>query len=498
MNALTRTNTAAPVRRRLLLVNPLNNLCAITNTGDNGWNQFRIWKPLGLAVLAARTPPEWEVEIVDENLGVPDYEAMPAPDLVGISAFTSQANAAYALSARFRARGVPVVMGGVHATMRTEEAASRVDSVVTGEGDDVWEEVLRDVDRGALKPLYHGGHADMARVLPARHDLLAEGYAFGSLQVSRGCPLNCSFCSVTEFNGRRLRSRPIESVIEELGKISEPLLLITDDNLIGTSKRQIARAKELFRAMIAAPTVKHWMGQVTINFADDDELMELAARAGCFGVLIGFESPTAEGLRELKKSFNRRNGRDLRASVQRIQRHGMIVAGSFALGLDCDRRGIGRRIASAGRHYGLDVINTLFLTPLPGTRLFRQLEAEGRLVANDFPADWKYYTFTYPVSRFQHLSWPDAAREMADVNRHFYAFPLIARRVLRTVWRSRALLGAMVSLVTNLSYRFNRQLESRAFSGMEAERQRRPRRRDEPEAGPQQVPIRVPAGGARR
>jgi radical SAM superfamily enzyme YgiQ (UPF0313 family) len=451
------------------LINPINQMVSITNTEDNVWNQLRIWKPLGLLMLAGRTPPDWEVEVVDENLGVPDYEARPLPDLVGISAFTSQANAAYTLATRFRRLGVPVVMGGVHSTMRTEEALEYVDTVVTGEGDDVWEELLEDARRGALKQLYHGGHADMSKVRPARHDLLPRGYAFGSLQVSRGCPLNCSFCSVTQFNGRRLRSRPIDEVVEEMCQIREPLVLLVDDNLIGTSKRQIAYAKELFRAMAAAKHGKGWMGQVTINFADDEELLELAFKAGCFGMLIGFESPTEEGLTELNKTFNTRHGRDLRASVRMIQRHHMIVAGSFALGLDVDRVGIGRQIAAAAHSYNLDVLNTLFLTPLPGTRLFKQLEAEGRLIANNFPEDWQYYTFTYPVSRYKHLAPPEAVQEMREVNCGFYNFPRILHRVSRVLWRTGNPLGTLVSLTTSMSYRFNRSLEADSWNPSSSE-----------------------------
>jgi radical SAM superfamily enzyme YgiQ (UPF0313 family) len=451
-------------RLHLLLINPVNELVAITNTEDNAWNEGRIWKPLGLLVLAGRTPPEWEVEVIDENLGAPDYEAMPLPDLVGISAFTSQANAAYALAARFRRRGVKVMMGGVHATMCTEEALEHVDTVVTGEADDVWEGVLADARRGTLQRLYHGGYADMSKVRPARHDLASSGYLFGSLQVSRGCPLDCSFCSVTAFNGRRVRRRPIPEVVEELTRIREPLVLIVDDNLIGTSKRQIAYSKDLFRAMAKTRHGKAWMGQVTINFADDEELLELAFKAGCFGVLIGFESPTVEGLGELDKTFNIRHGRDLRESVRRIHRHHLIVAGSFALGLDVDRVGIGREIAAAGHRYGLDVVNTLFLTPLPGTRLFTQLQAEGRLVADNFPSDWRYYTLTYPVSRYKHLDWQEAAREMHEVNCSFYNFPRILQRFSRAIWRIGNPIGAVVSLTTNLSYRFNRSLDATALA----------------------------------
>lgn len=457
-------------RPRVLLINPVNELVAITNTKSNWFNRFRVWKPLGLMVLAGRTPAEWDVEIVDENTGVPDYSQIARPDLVGISAFTSQANAAYELAAKFKAMGVPVVLGGVHATMRLQEAQERVDTVVTGEGDDVWGQVLEDARRGVLKRVYEGGHADMSRVPAARHDLLPNEYFFGSMQVSRGCPLNCNFCSVTVFNGKRLRSRPIESVIEEMRSVSEKHILIVDDNLIGTRKDQIRYAKELFRAMARAKLGKRWMGQVTINFADDEELLDLAAAAGCFGMLIGFESPYPEGLRELKKMFNTSGSRDLAASVRRIKDHGIMVAGSFALGLDIDHKGIGRQIADTAHGYGIDILNTLFLTPLPGTRLFARMEKEGRLVADNFPEDWKYYTLTHPVAKYEHLNWRDAVEEMADVNRYFYSFPRLIKRLADALWRTRRPYSLVVGLGTGLSYRFNRGLEAKAAAQMDLSR----------------------------
>jgi radical SAM superfamily enzyme YgiQ (UPF0313 family) len=170
--------------------------------------------------------------------------------------------------------------------------------------------------------------------------------------------------------------------------------LVVDDNLIGTRTGHIARAKDLFRAMAKANLQKEWVGQATINFADDEELMALASKAGCRGVFIGFESPSPEGLLELGKKFNLLKGRDIRASVRRIQRHNIMIVGSFIIGLDVDQSGIGERIADMASHYGLDNLNALFLTPLPGTRLWDQMKADGRLPLNVFPEDWKYYTLT--------------------------------------------------------------------------------------------------------
>jgi len=449
----------------LYLINPRSPLVSVVR--KSRWSKYRVWKPLGLLVLAGLTPPEWQITIIDENLSVPDYESLSRPDLVGITAFTSQANRAYELAGKFRKRGVPVVMGGVHATTCLEEAMARVDSVVTGEAESVWGQVLRDARQGVLRPVYAGQHVNMKDVPPARNDLLVNGYAFGSIQTTRGCPLDCSFCSVSVLNGKRYRQRPIEKVVEELRTIREKLVLIVDDNLIGTSAKHIARAKNLFRAMIRARLGKKWICQATINMADDEELLALAAKAGCKGVFIGFESPTEEGLAEVGKKFNILNGRDFRASVRRMQSHSISVVGSFIMGLDADEPGIGKRIADTARRYGLDLLNVLFLTPLPGTRLWHRMKLEGRIAADLFPEDWKYFTLCFPVARYKHLSWASILQEMDTCNRGFYSLRGIAHRVCSSLWRRPDLLLAIVS---NLSFRHNVRTDRELYRKLDVSR----------------------------
>lgn len=449
---------------RLTLINPFNPLVSLANVKENRWNHYRVWKPLGLLVLAGLTGPEWDVTIVDENLSVPDYSAMPRPDLVGITAFTSQVNRAYEVASVFQEMGVPVVMGGIHATMRLEEAMEHVDCVVTGEAESIWATVLEDVRLGRLQATYAGGQVDMSHSPPARNDLLTKGYAFGSIQTTRGCPLNCSFCSVSAFNGQQYRHRPIAHVISEMATIREKWVLVVDDNLVGTNSAHRERAKELFRAMIEAGLNKRWVAQVTINFADDEELMTLAAKAGCHGVFIGFESPTAQGLAEVGKKFNLLKGRDLKRSVRRIHRHNILVVGSFIMGLDTDGPGIGRQIAAAARSYGVDCLNALFLTPLPGTRLWDQMDAQGRIAADDFPGDWQYYTLGYPTAHYKHFSWDDILEEMRSCDSKFYSLREIFRRFLHNALGRRR---PILSLISSLSYRYNARLAHRAFEAFD-------------------------------
>ena len=450
---------------RLYLINPSNPLVSIVKVKQGHWNRYCVWKPLSLMVLAGLTPSDWEISIFDENLGAPDYQAIPRPDLVGITAFTSQANRAYEISNHFRRSGVPVVMGGIHATMCSDEVMARVDSVVTGEAESVWPQVLEDAKHGRLNSRYDGGLADIKDIPFARHDLATGGYACGAIQTTRGCPLNCNFCSVTAFNGAQYRQRPIPDVVREFKSIREKHVLVVDDNLVGTRPEHIARAKELFRAMARANLGKHWIAQASINFTDDEELLGLASKAGCSGVFIGFAPPSPEGLRELGKKFNPLNGRDFRASVQRIQQHHILVAGSFVIGLDIDEPGIGKRISEVAHRYGLDNLNTLFLTPLPGTRLWDQMKSEDRITLNSFPENWKYFTLTFPVAKYQNLSLDGIIEEMISCDRDFYSVPRILSRVWSNLWQRRE---PMISLVGNLSYRRNLQLNYAAYAGFKS------------------------------
>jgi radical SAM superfamily enzyme YgiQ (UPF0313 family) len=439
----------------LYLINPFNPVISITKTKESRWNKYRVWKPLGLLVLAGMTPSEWEIQVIDENLGVMDYDAMRCPDLVGITAFTSQAERAYQIAAGFKSKGVPVIMGGIHATMRLDESLKHVDSVVTGEAESVWPQVLKDFRDNKLKSVYNGVHLEMDNVPFARHDLLPSGYHFGSIQISRGCPLNCSFCSVTAFNGGRYRVRPVDLIIKELRMIKEKYVLMVDDNLIGTKKEHIERAKELFRAMIKEKVNKKWCTQVTINMADDEELLELAAKSGCFGVFIGFESSSREGLEEVNKKFNMSRvtkNNEFRNAVRRIQRHGILVIGSFIMGLDIHGKGIGREIAEAAKEYEIDFLNLLYLTPLPGTRLWDKLESENRIAANVFPADWKYYTLIFPVAQYKNLSWQDMITENYKCNSRFYSYKNISKRIIKSLFHLR---NPLITVVGNLSYRNN-------------------------------------------
>jgi radical SAM superfamily enzyme YgiQ (UPF0313 family) len=255
--------------------------------------------------------------------------------------------------------------------------------------------------------------------------------------------------------------------------IQEKDVLIVDDNLIGTREEHIEYTKTLLREMLRAKLRKRWIAQVTINMADDEELLTLARKAGCAGVFIGFESASAEGLTEVSKKFTIRNTRDMRDSVRRIQKHGITVLGSFILGLDIDCKGSGKQIALTARAYRLDILNVMVLTPLPGTRLWKTMEAENRLVEGDYPRDWKYFTLTFPVARYKNLSWAEIAAERESSYRDFYSYQNILFRVIRSFlhWGK-----ASVVLISNLVFRINTlHLDLKAYADYDLTRDRRSR-----------------------
>ena len=293
---------------RLYLINPYNPHVTLLVSRESRWRRFFITRPLGLLSLASVTPAEWKTTVVDENCIVPSYSAMPRPDLVGISMMTPQAPRTYELASYFRNCGVPVVLGGMHATTRPEEAMEYADSVVKGEADKIWPEVLEDVHRNTLKRVYSGGQVAPADIPPARHDLLPTGYAVASIQTARGCQLRCSFCSISALSGHRRRHRPIDDVVQELKSIREKNVVMVDENLIGFTDEDIARAKDLFHAIIKADLGKKWKAWVTINIADDDELLALAAQAGCSTAIIGFENNHQGGARGDRQIIQRHRG----------------------------------------------------------------------------------------------------------------------------------------------------------------------------------------------
>ena len=432
--------------RKLILINPVNP--ARTGLTVNKSSRF---PPIGLGIVAALTPDEWEVSLIDENWAP---FAMQEADLVGITAFTASAPRAYQIAAAYRERGVPVVMGGIHASMCTDEALRFVDTVVTGEAETVWPQVIADFEAGRLQRLYQSTWGDLNGYPQPRRDLFHPDYMFASVQTSRGCPMNCEFCSVTAFNGRRYRRRPIEEVLDELETIPQQMLFFVDDNIIGYGENAKREALALFKGMVERRIDKMWFCQASLNFADDEEVLHWASRAGCKMVFLGLESEEVDALAEVNKHLNLKLGvAHYAEAFRRIHRAGIAVLGAFIFGMDHDCPHSLQRRADYMIHSGIDVMQRTYLTPLPGTRLFAQLEKENRLLYTDFPQDWAHYDMSEVVYRPQQMQPQDLEQVMSESGKHMYAWPVLMRKALRTIWRTRNPMATMFAFQSNVNYR---------------------------------------------
>ncbi len=411
--------------KRLLLINPVER--------KSGYllSRATTFAPLGLAYVAAATPADWTVRLIDEHFEPFEYE--PA-DLVALSSFTGAINRAYEIASVYRAKGTKVVIGGIHASMVPEEAAEHVDAVVVGEVETVWADVLRDFERGSLQRVYSASRVDLATAaLRPRRDLLDPRYLWNSVQTSRGCPFDCSFCSVTRYLGREYRQRDPEDVLDELKGISGRYVAFVDDNLIGYSAASRERAKRLFRGMIDLRLRKRWWMQTSINAAEDEEVLALAARSGCMFAFVGFETTKEEYLKEMRKGVNLKIGAEhYRDVIRAFHRHGIAVMGGFIVGNDHESPEYYREFARFLLHSGVDMIQITILTPLPGTRLFDEMKAAGRLIHTAFPDDWRKYRFSWLVHRPLGVSEEDLYRGHNYLKARLYSPAAFAYRMIRS------------------------------------------------------------------
>ena len=386
------------------------------------WGHFKYkFPPLGLLTIAGLTPPEFAVEFTDEN--VSDIDLDTDADMIAISVMTPLAQRAYEIADRFRARGKTVVMGGIHVSILPDEAAAHADCVVTGEAEDLWPQVLEDYRQGRLKSSYsEQGLINMTRGFPIpRRDLLKKGCYItrSTIQMVRGCPFDCEFCSVTAFSGRKFRARPIDLFLEEFRNLPDRFVFVVDDNIL--SNRRVA--EQLFDQMRGSG--KWWGSQVTISIAENDALLRKMARAGCKSLFIGFESLDQQNLIQMGKKFVRARKNEDR--IKRIQDHGIGILGSFIVGLDGDDESVFEQQYEFITRTRLEAFLISVLTPFPGTHLTKRMEAEGRILSKD----WSKYDMSTVVYQPKNFTPERLQERYNELNQALYSVGSIARRTLK-------------------------------------------------------------------
>lgn len=403
--------------KRLLLISPLSSSSLFGP-------QFSFRLPcLSLLRVAALTPPGWDVEIVDEKTAPIDFTAQP--DVVGITSMTCTVNRAFEIADRFRESGIPVIMGGMHASSLPVEALTHADSVLVGEAEGIWGTVLEDFERGQLKPIYHNRIRSLERVPESNWDLYrGKGYLpVHFVETTRGCPLDCEFCAVTTFFGGKYRNRPVDEVITELqnlrpfeGFVMKNVVFFVDDNIVSNR----AYTKDLLRRLIDLKI--QWLSHASITLAEDPEILDLCQQSGCLGVLIGLETLSRETMQSIgKKSRLRMEYLD---AIEKIHDHGIGVDGSFVFGFDTDDEGVFDRTLDFVTRAKIEVPYFSILTPYPGTRLYERMQAEQRILSRD----WSLYDTSNVVIRPKLLTPEQLQEGYLNTFRAAYEKPCMAAR----------------------------------------------------------------------
>lgn len=397
------------------------------------------YAPLTLTTLASLVPQDLSatVQVVDEGVDEIDPDRVDA-DLAGISAITGTAPRAYEIADRLRRRGMPVVLGGVHPTLLPDEASAHADSVVVGYAEESWPQLLRDFAANRLQRRYDQDPSLRLTGLPfPRRDLFNTGLVnvAHTLEATRGCIYQCDFCVVPAAWGRPLQ-KPVADVVADIRQMGARRVIFLDLNLIA----DVPYAKELFTALI--PLRVQWGGLVTTTIAWDDELLDLAARSGCHGLLIGFESLNQQSLVEAKKAFNMRRG--YHEVVRKIRERRIALMGCFVFGFDHDTLDTFGETFEFVMESRMDLPRYAIAVPFPGTGLYKRLKAERRITTED----WSLYDGQHVVFTPMNMTAEDLLRETRRVWKRTYSYSAMWKRLAGSRTR------LPIAIPANLGYRF--------------------------------------------
>ena len=413
------------------------------------WKKSLRYQPLTLTTLAALVPDDvpHTIELFDE--GIVDVPRDLDVDLIGLTVITGTAVRAYELADHYRARGVTVVLGGPHVTLIPDDAQPHADAIVVGYAEDTWPQLLRDFAAGQIQPRYTQSPGLSLAGRPfARRDLLPSQHFLTNnvFEATRGCVHACEFCVVPTAWGRRPFQKPVQEVVADIRQHGARKLIFVDLNLIADR----AYAIELFTALI--PLRLRWYGLSTVLLADDDELLELAQRSGCSGLLMGLESLSATNLKGNRKGFNSPD-RYARV-VERLHGHGIALQGCFVFGLDDDRPDVFLKTAEFAVQAKIDLPRFAVVTPFPNTPLHRRLDAEGRILTKN----WELYDAQHVVFQPKHMSVEELQAGIESAWKHAYSYRSIWQRIRSSPapWP--------VRLGTNLGYRFYANNLSRFYN----------------------------------
>ena len=389
-------------------------------------NYIKTWQmePLGIAQLAALTPKDVNIKFYDDRIEEIDYD--DPTDLVAISMETYSAQRSYDIIAEYHKRGVKVVAGGFHPTLVTEEVLEHADSVVIGEAEPVWKNVIEDFKNNSLQKIYKGeNHANLSNIFPDRSIFKGKKYLpLTLIESARGCRFDCNFCSVTAFYEKVCNYRSIEDVVAEIKATKSKAIFFVDDN-IGSD---MERARELFTRLI--PLKINWISQISTSCLEDDDFVTLMRKSGCLGVLIGFESFNKDNLAQMNKTWNK--GIEHYDSIlKKMSKNNIFVYGTFVFGYDEDDENAFKETLKFAVRNNMILAAFNHLMPFPGTPLYNLIKP--KLIHDKWWLE-NSCNFAEVVFNPKKLSAEQLAELCYIYKKKFYSFPLLLRRAWGLKW----------------------------------------------------------------
>jgi radical SAM superfamily enzyme YgiQ (UPF0313 family) len=361
-----------------------------------------------LGVISALTPPEIEVDTVEEEID--DINLDKYYDLVGISCMTPVASRAYQLSSVFRKKGAKVVLGGIHPTVMPDEAIAHCDCVVMGEAEGCWGELLDDFKQNRLKRIYRSFDSDLTKFPIAKLNHNHTPFHVTPVFCTRGCPYNCEFCSVTGLYGKNLRHRRVRDIVQEIATRDSRKIFFLDDNIMGDVKF----ARELFTGLLDLD-IRWWVGQASTSVAKDKALLKLARESGCVGLFVGIESVSSENLKRLRKAPH--NAKEYSRVIKIVRDSGILLHASMVFGFDGDDKSVFERTLHFLDKNRITSATFNILTPYPGTAIFRRFKREGRLLSQN----WQDYNHRTVVFRPKNMTPEELAEGFLWLAKNFYS-----------------------------------------------------------------------------
>jgi radical SAM superfamily enzyme YgiQ (UPF0313 family) len=436
--------------KKILFISLINDYLTAEKPNSPKGTIFLRFPSLALANIAALTPKNYKIKVIDEQISPVDFNLNP--DLVAITVNTSVSKRAYEIGDIFKKKGVKVVFGGFHPALMPKESLKHSDAIIIGDAEGSWQELLNDFEKGRLKSKYISDQDISLDIKTPKWEIF-KGFGYintNFVETSRGCTHNCKFCSTSPFYNHKHRTRPIKDVIRDIKKVKsfpKKFIFFVDDNIICDKKY----AKKLFKALIPLKII--WISQATTDIGEDEELVKLASLSGCGGLFLGFDSISRSNLIDMSKNHNKID--NYKKTVKLLHKYGIVIEAGFIFGFDNDKKENFKETLKFLTETEIESFLAMYLTPIPGTKIYDDYKKEKRLLTYDYSK----YDFRHNVIKPKNMTPEEIYNGINWISSEFNSKKRMAKRTIKRFFyfiknpSIKSLLQFIGTLAINLAFR---------------------------------------------